>query len=424
MVNEYKKIVLLVGLMGISDDDFKMVKSLLSKELKLNRKMQDDYDRIKIADLMEDKFPKDAGMDQLIDLYKEMPGLGDLANKLKKEKAKAKRKQIERRRIPTRGCKQDEANTSQPMSTTNEDSEPELGRSTSNSQAPQLSLATASIRDQATQVSPVTASSSVQVPEVSPLTASNSVQVPEVSPATSPRHTQPPGVSLTKASSSAQAPGVSRTTKPRLKTVPKQPSEEEGHHQGPKKVMVLKATEPFTYDNRGERWMFHATVATETEFFRVKVFDIDLKEKFIPNNVITISDYVGRNGFINIHSASSVSEVNDNQLMNIPTTLRQRANATPKINDLYSQRRGIFVNGVFMVSKKNEREDFIYYEIQDNTGVMEVVVYGRLTSVDCNPGDKLRLWCFELTSNEDRVQLRSTRHSNMKVCALGEHPPS
>lgn len=91
MVNEYKKIVLLVGLMGISDDDFKMVKSLLSKELKLNRKMQDDYDRIKIADLMEDKFPKDAGMDQLIDLYKEMPGLGDLANKLKKEKAKGNR---------------------------------------------------------------------------------------------------------------------------------------------------------------------------------------------------------------------------------------------------------------------------------------------------------------------------------------------
>lgn len=166
-------------------------------------------------------------------------------------------------------------------------------------------------------------------------------------------------------------------------------------------------------------WMFHATVATETEFFRVKVFDIVLKEKFFPNKVITISDYVGRNGFINIHSASSVSEVNDNQLMNIPTTLRQRANATPKINDLYSQRRGIFVNGVFMVSKKNEREDFIYYEIQDNTGVMEVVVYGRLTSVDCNPGDKLRLWCFELTSNEDRVQLRSTRNSNMKVIKAG-----
>ncbi|XP_052592482.1 pyrin and HIN domain-containing protein 1-like [Peromyscus californicus insignis] len=399
MVNEYKKIVLLVGLMGISDDDFRMVKSLLSKELKLNRKMQDDYDRIKIADMMEDKFPKDAGMDQLIDLYKEMPGLGDLADKLKKEKAKAKRKQIERCRIPTRGCKRDEASTSQPMSTTNEDSEPEFGRSTSNTQAPWLSLATASNRDQATQVSPVTASSSVQVPELSPETASSSAQAAGVSPAI------PVKVIFC----------FHNIMKPRRKTVPKQPSKEEGHHQGPKKVMVLKATEPFTYDMSREKRMFHATVATKTEFFRVKVFDIDLKEKFIPNKVITISDYVGRNGFINIFSASSVSEVNDNQLMDIPTTLRQRANATPKINDLYSKRRGIFVNGVFMVSKKNQRKDFIYYEIQDNTGVMEVVVYGRLTSVDCNPGDKLRLLCFELTSNEDKVQLRSTRHSNMKM---------
>ncbi|KAL6092620.1 hypothetical protein STEG23_028854 [Scotinomys teguina] len=497
MVNEYKKIVLLVGLMGISDHDFKMVKSLLSKELKLNRKMQDDYDRIKIADLMEDKFPRDAGIDQLIDLYREMPGLGELADKLRKEKAKAKRKQIERNRMPTRRCRRDKPSTSQPMSTTNEDSEPESGRSTSNSQAPQLSLATASNRDQAIQVSPVTECSSVQVPEV-PLTTSyisaqapgvslttisSNAQAPGVSPATVSTSTQAPGMSLTTAStsspvtrkslttvfssaqtpgvsqpiasSSACAPGVSLTTafssvqvpelspaiasssaqapgvppatpvkKPRMKTVPKQPSEEDGHHQGPKKVMVLKATEPFTYDMKGEKSMFHATVATETEFFRVKVFDIVLKDKFILNKVITISDYVGRNGFINIYSASSVSEVNDNQPMHIPTTLRQRANATPKINDLCSKRRGIFVNGVFLVSKVNERMDFIYYEIQDNTGMMEVVVYGRLTSVKCNPGDKLRLLCFELTSDEDKVQLRSTRHSHMKVCALGEHPPS
>lgn len=143
--------------------------------------------------------------------------------------------------------------------------------------------------------------------------------------------------------------------KPRQKTVPEQPSEENGHHRGPKKVMVLKATEPFIYDLRGGKRMFHATVATETEFFRVKVFDIVLKEKFIPNKVITISNYIGHNGFINIRSATSVSEVNDNQSMNIPTTLRQRANATPKINYLFSKRRGIFVNGVFMVNKVSRR---------------------------------------------------------------------
>ena len=90
MVNEYKRIVLLTGLMGINDHDFRMVKSLLSKELKLN-KMQDEYDRVKIADLMEDKFPKDAGVVQLIKLYKQIPGLGDIANKLKNEKAKGNR---------------------------------------------------------------------------------------------------------------------------------------------------------------------------------------------------------------------------------------------------------------------------------------------------------------------------------------------
>ena len=88
MVNEYKKIVLLSGLKGISDDNFKIVKSLLSKELKLIRKAQYGYDRVKIADLMEDKFPNDAGIDILIELYKEIPELEDLADELKRKKAK------------------------------------------------------------------------------------------------------------------------------------------------------------------------------------------------------------------------------------------------------------------------------------------------------------------------------------------------
>ncbi|KAK7806066.1 hypothetical protein U0070_004774, partial [Myodes glareolus] len=388
MVNDYKKIVLLSGLKGISDDDFKIVKSLLSKELKLNRKAQYGYDRVKIADLMEDKFPNDAGIDILIELYKEIPELEDLADELKRKKAKAKRKQTEKSIMEAKRHRRDEPSTSQPISTIHEDSKPGSGRSTRNSQASQLVPATASKRDQATQVSPETSSCGVQTLQVT----------------------------LTSASSSAQAPGVFPAIpakKPRLKTVPEQPSEENGHHRGPKKVMVLKATEPFVYDLREGKRMFHATVATETEFFRVKVFDIVLKEKFIPNKVIIISNYVGRNGFINICSATSVSEVNGNQSMKIPTTLRQKANATPKINYLCSKRRGIFVNGVFMVNKRNKTNDCICYEIQDKTGMMDVLVYGRLTSVEWNPGDKLRLLCFELTSNEGKVQLRSMRHSNM-----------
>ncbi|GAB1285738.1 Pyrin and HIN domain-containing protein 1 [Apodemus speciosus] len=401
--------------MGINDHDFKMVKSLLSKELKLN-KIQDEYDRVKIADLMEDKFPKDAGVGQLIELYKEIPGLGDIANKLKKEKAKAKRKQIGKRKTAAKRQKREEPSTSQPMSTTNEDAESESGRSTPDTQVSRLSLPTASRRNQAIPISPTIASSSDQTCSRSPAALQSIIQPPETPTRPSSR-TLPPQESPGPASSSTQALGgplVTLAKRPRLKNVPREPSEENGHQQGSKQVMVLKATEPFTYDMRGEKKMFHATVATETEFFRVKVFDIVLKEKFIQNKVLTISDYVGCNGFINIHNASSVSEVNDDQPMNIPTSLKQRANATPKINYLCSKRRGIFVNGVFIVCKKEEKEDHICYEIGDNTGMMEVVVYGRLTNVACNPGDKLRLICFELTSDEEKVQLRSTRHSNMQ----------
>ncbi|XP_036023060.1 interferon-activable protein 204-like [Onychomys torridus] len=108
--------------------------------------------------------------------------------------------------------------------------------------------------------------------------------------------------------------------------------------------------------------MFHDTVATETEFFRVKVFDTALKNKFIPQKIITISHYFGANGFLEIYGAS--------------------------------------------------------WE-------MEVVVYGQLTSIKCEPDNKLRLFCFELTSREDTWQLKYVRHSYMQVVSArrrGTHP--
>ncbi|EGV93427.1 Cell adhesion molecule 3 [Cricetulus griseus] len=301
-----------------------------------------------------------------------------------------------------------------------------LATASSSTQAPGMSPATRSSSAHLPGVSLTTASSSAQVPGASLTTAFSSAQTTGMSPATVSSSFQGPRVSAAKAFSSAQAPKrmflARPAKKPRLKTVPTQPSEVHGYHHDPKQVMVLKATEPFTYSTKSEKSMFHATVATETEFFRVKVFDISLKAKFIKSNVITISDYFGCNGFINIYSASSVSEVNVNQSMIISTALMQRANATPKINYLCSKRRGIFVNGIFMVYEKNVSKDCICYEIRDNTGMMEVVVYGRLTSVDCNPRDKLKLVCFELTSNEDKVQLRSTRHSNMEKPRLKTIP--
>ncbi|XP_007639184.1 pyrin domain-containing protein 3 isoform X1 [Cricetulus griseus] len=252
--------------------------------------------------------------------------------------------------------------------------------------------------------------------------SSRNVQAPQMPSATTSSSLLSPRVCPTPASSSLRSSLVPQATTKSSPyrtlgrgNIPKEPSKEEGHQQGPKEVMVLKVTEPFTYDLIKDLWMFHATVATETEFFRVKVFDLTLKDKFIPKKIISISDYFGANGFLEIHKAACVSDVNVNQTMVISNALKQRANATPKIKDLFSQTKGTYVNGEFMVFTKTERNNFIYYGIEDDTGKMEVVVYGRLTSIKCEPGNKLRLVCFELSSSEDTWQLKSVRHSYMQV---------
>lgn len=73
------------------------------------------------------------------------------------------------------------------------------------------------------------------------------------------------------------------------------------------------------------------------------------------------------------------------------------------------------------VFQKRVKSEFIYYGIEDSTGRMEVVVYGQFANIHCEPGDKLRLFCFELSSSLDTWQLRSVRHSFMQVRALRHH---
>ncbi|PNI30365.1 PYHIN1 isoform 6 [Pan troglodytes] len=120
MANNYKKIVLLKGLEVINDYHFRIVKSLLSNDLKLNPKMKEEYDKIQIADLMEEKFPGDAGLGKLIEFFKEIPTLGDLAETLKREKLKVANK-IEsipvKGIIPSKKTKQKEVDPATPAST-------------------------------------------------------------------------------------------------------------------------------------------------------------------------------------------------------------------------------------------------------------------------------------------------------------------
>uniref|UniRef100_A0A8C2QRQ0 Uncharacterized protein n=1 Tax=Capra hircus TaxID=9925 RepID=A0A8C2QRQ0_CAPHI len=72
--------------------NFNMIKSLLKEDLKLTSKMQDEYDRVKIADLMEMKFRGPACVDKLIELVRDIDEIKDLANSLRKEKLKAIKK--------------------------------------------------------------------------------------------------------------------------------------------------------------------------------------------------------------------------------------------------------------------------------------------------------------------------------------------
>nr|BAC30542.1 unnamed protein product [Mus musculus] len=390
---EYKNIVLLKGLENMEDYQFRTVKSLLRKELKLTKKMQEDYDRIQLADWIEDKFPKDAGLDKLIKVCEHIKDLKDLAKKLKTEKAKVQKKKEGKCKTAGKKKGQDELSSSESLFNNKESNK---SVPSSKKKRKQITKTEGGKKKKLTQ-------EQAQLPETS------GTNIKKEEDCLQNPHKSPPTPS---SSSSNKAP--------RRGTVPKEPSREEGHHQGPKQVMVLKVTEPFTYDFEETKRMFHATVATETEFFRVKVFDTALMSKFIPGKIIAISHYIGCNGFLEIYRASCVSDVNINPTMIISNTLSESAIATPKISYLLSQAKGTFVNGEFVVFKKSERHECICYGIGDDTGKMAVVVYGRLTNVRCEPGSKLRLVCFELTSTKDVCLLRSVRHSYMQVINEGK----
>uniref|UniRef100_A0A8C7EWC9 Gamma-interferon-inducible protein 16 n=1 Tax=Neovison vison TaxID=452646 RepID=A0A8C7EWC9_NEOVI len=422
MGSDYKRIILLKGLEVISEYQFSIVKSLLARDLRLTRKMQEEYNKVQIADLMERKFPGPACVDKLVNLFKDIEGLGEVVKTLKNEKKKGNGQEpsLSGSGLPTSEGALELAQLSDPFpsfqksKTTQED---ESVR-TQPTQEQSLLPGPSATSTQSTCSYPQTPQMPPPIPGSSSATK---VPSPSSHACTPSQHATRLSMTLRDLLSHSLLCINSLNTKnhplvcqkPRLKAVPTEASIEEGFQKGPKEVMVLKATEPFTYDPmKAEKKMFHATVATESQFFQVKVFHVSLKNKFIPKNIIAISDYHGRNGFLELYGTSRVSDVNSDQKMEISSRLIQNAKATPKINTLYSQKPGTFVSGIYQVHK-----NIILYEIQDNTGKIEVLVYGRLTNINCEEGDKLRLICFELST--DPRQLRSVIHSFIKKQPLG-----
>ncbi|XP_071474376.1 myeloid cell nuclear differentiation antigen isoform X1 [Marmota flaviventris] len=388
MVNEYKKIVLLKGLEVISDYHFSMVKSLLAKELKLTRKMQDEYNRIKIADLLEDKFQNDAGLNKLISVLKDIPMLEELAGELKREKMKVKPKTPVKKKqeVDPVACT---SITSDTMKT------PESQKRKK-----------ASLEKTETKKNKISGSKTIKKPEdqthpscstLASVTASMDHFLPAQMPA----------------STLFRAPSTEHQKKAQCHLA----SRRSVLHKGPTIVMVLKATDPFEYESaeEGRSSMFHATVATENQFFQVKVFNTNLKEKFTKNKVITISNYLECKGILEVNDVSVVSEAGLDQKIEVPNSVIKRANETPKIDHLHKQAPGTLVYGLFMLHTKKVNKKNTIYEIQDNTGKIDVMGSGKWHNIQCDEGNKLRLFCFQLRTINKKLTLVCGDHSFIKV---------
>ncbi|XP_035136239.1 interferon-inducible protein AIM2 isoform X2 [Callithrix jacchus] len=212
------------------------------------------------------------------------------------------------------------------------------------------------------------------------------------------------------------APKVSPHIKPEQKQmVAQQPSIREGFQKDPLPVMVLKAMKPFMFETQeGKQEMFHATVATEKEFFFVKVFNTLLRDKFIPKTIIIISRYYRHSGFLEVTSASRVLDAESDQKVNVPPNIIRKAGETPKISTLQTQPLGTIVNGLFVVRKVTGKKKGVL-NLSDNTGNMDVLVAGNQDTIKCEEGDKLRLTFFTLSKNGEKLQLTSGVHSTIKV---------
>lgn len=188
-------------------------------------------------------------------------------------------------------------------------------------------------------------------------------------------------------------------------------------HSEPLTVMVLTATEPFEYESPEHevKNMLHATVATVSQYFHVKVFNINLKEKFTKKNFIIISNYFESKGILEINETSSVLKADPDQMIEVPNNIIRNANASPKICDIQKGTSGAVFYGVFTLHKKTVNRKNTIYEIKDGSGSIEVVGSRQWHNINCKEGDKLHLFCFHLKRESGQPKLVCGDHSFIKI---------
>ncbi|XP_044529289.1 interferon-inducible protein AIM2-like isoform X1 [Gracilinanus agilis] len=201
---------------------------------------------------------------------------------------------------------------------------------------------------------------------------------------------------------------------------------EDGPQTTPIVVKVLKVNQIFEYETKeGTKKMFHATVANEHEFIRVKVLNINVKEHFNKNNVIEISKGFWNSSFLEVNRYSIVLDVGANREIEVPQNIIRKAFQTPKIQSLLKlkdKKERIYVDGVYEINKKTETDKCTLFEVKDDTGKIKVVAFGKWAKIKCDERDKLRLTGFELSvwNVQDEIQLKSVTHSYLKVGVMSE----
>ncbi|XP_054549919.1 interferon-inducible protein AIM2 [Talpa occidentalis] len=340
MESEYKRILLVVGLDYLTDEELKRLKFFLPDEFKISKSKLASANRTEVADLMIQSAGITSAVTKTIRIFKKL-NYRYVAENLQEEKEKVdvRYKGEKRKTVGKKG-----------------------------SQAKKIPAAAAPPR--------------------------NDSMGPGTAPAGSP-HIKP-----------EEQQAVAQ----------QEPTRGEGLQKDPLMVMVLKVTKPLEFKTHGGmQKMFHATVANERNFFLVKVFNMELQDKFTPKKTIKISKYHWQSHFLEVNNNTLVCDAESDQQMSVPLHIKRKAGETPKISKLQTQPLGTIVNGLFVIQKKTEKKNHVSFELSDKTGRMEVLVFGEQKMSHCEEGDKLRLTFFELSKSGEKLQLKSGEHSACKV---------
>ncbi|XP_043861413.1 interferon-inducible protein AIM2-like isoform X2 [Dromiciops gliroides] len=150
-----------------------------------------------------------------------------------------------------------------------------------------------------------------------------------------------------------------KTTQEFPQTTEQEAKRENGPQIMPMVVKVLNVNQIFEYETKeGTKEMFHATVANEHEFIRVKVLNIGVKEHFKKNKIIEVVKGYWNRGFLEINRCSRVQDMSTNKEITVPRNIIRRAAKNTKIQELKKQKLGSYVNGIYEIemvikAKKN-----------------------------------------------------------------------